>query len=52
MGTITHKALQILGDKKLCMNRGNESFTDDEVGRLTLDDCDNIQKITEKAFKY
>ena len=32
MGTIVHKALQVLGDKKLCMDRGNKSFTDDELG--------------------
>ena len=52
MGTITHKALQVLGDKKLCLNRGNKSFTDDELGRLSLEDCDNIEKITSKSFEY
>lgn len=52
MGTVVHKALQILGDKKLCLDRGNKSFTDDEVGRLTLSDCDNLEKITTKAFDY
>ena len=52
MGTITHKALQILGDQKLCINRGNKSFTDDELGRFKVEDCNNLAKITEKAFNY
>ena len=52
MGTITHKALQILGDKKLCVDRGNKSFTDDELGRFTLKEADNIEKITARAFKF
>ncbi|HAE74873.1 MAG TPA: hypothetical protein DCG52_00620 [Alphaproteobacteria bacterium] len=52
MGTVVHKALQVLGDKKLCINRGNKSFTDDELGRLTLKECDDLEKITTKAFKY
>ena len=52
MGTITHKTLQMLGDKKLCIDKGNKSFTDDELGRLTLKDCDDLEKITTKAFNY
>ncbi len=52
MGTIVHKALQVLADKKLCMQRGNKSFGDGELGRFSLKECDNIPKVTEKAFDY
>ncbi len=52
MGTIVHKALQILGDKNLCMQRGNKSFTDDELGKFTLKQCDDLPKLTERAFNF
>ena len=52
MGTIVHKALQVLGDKKLCMDRGNKSFTDDELGKFTLKQCDDLGRVTKKAFDY
>ena len=52
MGTIVHKALQLLGDQKLCTLRGNKSFTDEELGRFKVQDCNYLPKITEKAFDY
>ena len=52
MGTIVHKALQLLGDQKLCTTRGNKSFTDDELGRFNVQDCNDLAKITKKAFDY
>ena len=52
MGTIVHKALQILGDKKLCMDRGSKSFSDGELGRFTLKQCDDLDQVTKKAFDF
>ena len=52
MGTIVHKALQVLADKKLCIQKGNKSFGDGELGRFSLRECDNIPKLTEKAFDF
>ena len=52
MGTIVHKALQILGDKKLCMDRGNKSFTDDELGKFTLTATNKLLKHLEKIAEW
>ena len=53
MGTITHKVMQILGDKKLAMLNGQDFVNDEDIGKkLSLDDCDNIGLINDIAFDY
>ena len=53
MGTITHKVMQTLGDKKVAMNKGLEIVEDEETGRnLTLDECDDLKLLNDIAFEY
>ncbi len=53
MGTITHKVMQTLGDKKVAMNNGLDIVEDDETGRnLTLEECDNLELLNDIAFNY
>tara|TARA_Y100001934_G_scaffold249841_1_gene311647 strand:- start:1937 stop:2962 length:1026 start_codon:yes stop_codon:yes gene_type:complete len=53
MGTITHKVMQTLGDKKVAMNKGLDIVDDDETGRqLTLAECDDIKLLNDIAFDY
>ena len=53
MGTITHKVMQTLGDKKLAIINGDSFVEDEETGdRLSLEDCDNIELINDLAFDY
>jgi hypothetical protein len=53
MGTITHKVLQTLGDKKVAMNKGLDLVEDEETGNtLTLDQCDDLKLLNDIAFEY
>jgi len=53
MGTITHKVMQILGDKKLATLNKKKFVNDEELGKkLSLKDCDNIKLINDMAFDY
>ena len=53
MGTITHKVMQTLGDKKVAMNKGLDIVEDEETGRnLTLEECDDLKLLNDIAFEY
>jgi len=53
MGTITHKVMQTLGDKKLAMINGQDFVDDEETGKkLSLEECDDIGLINDVAFDY
>jgi hypothetical protein len=53
MGTITHKVMQTLGDKKVAMNKGLDIVEDEETGRnLTLEECDDLELLNNIAFDY
>lgn len=53
MGTITHKVMQTLGDKKVAMKNGLDIVEDDETGRnLTLEECDDLELLNDIAFNY
>lgn len=53
MGTITHKVMQTLGDKKVAMNKGLDIVEDEETGRdLTLEECDDLKLLNDIAFDY
>ena len=53
MGTIVHKVMQTLGDKKIAMNNGLKQVEDDETGKtLTLDECDDLKLLNDIAFDY
>lgn len=51
MGTITHKALQIIADQKLAIQNGQTSIDDPELGKFDVD-YNDIDKITARAFAY
>lgn len=53
MGTITHKVMQTLGDKKLAVINGQDFVDDKETGKkLSLEECDDIGLINDIAFDY
>ena len=53
MGTITHKVMQTLGDKKIAIDKGLDVVEDDETGKtLTLEECDNLKLLNDIAFDY
>ena len=53
MGTIVHKVMQTLGDKKIAMNKGLDVVEDDETGKtLTLKECDDLKLLNDLAFDY
>lgn len=52
MGTIVHRALQILGDKKIAIKNGKKIVENDDLIDLTLGQCDDIEYITELCFDY
>jgi len=52
MGTIVHRALQVLGDKKVAITNGKEKVENDDIRDLTLEECDDIDKITELCFDH
>lgn len=51
LGTITHKALQILADIKLARQDGLLEIHDQELGRFSVD-FSNIESLVERAFNY
>ena len=53
MGTIVHKVMQTLGDKKLAIINGEDFVEDEETGKkISLEDCDNIELLNDIAFDY
>tara|TARA_R100001163_G_C5060676_1_gene197512 strand:+ start:847 stop:1866 length:1020 start_codon:yes stop_codon:yes gene_type:complete len=52
MGTVTHKVMQTLGDKCLAMKNGETEVVDDELGTISLDQCDDLSYINDLAFDY
>jgi ATP-dependent helicase/DNAse subunit B len=53
MGTITHKVMQTLGDKKVAMKKGLDIVEDEETGKtLTLEQCDDLELLNDIAFDY
>jgi len=52
MGTIVHRALQVLGDKKLAIANNKDKVENDDIKDLTLEECDDIDTITELCFDY
>ena len=51
LGTITHKALQIIADQKLAIQNNLSSIEDVELGQFNVNNED-IEEITTKAFNY
>ncbi len=52
MGTITHRALQVLGDKKIAMAQEKDIVENDDIRDLLLDECDDFELVTKVCFDY
>ena len=52
LGTITHRAMQVLGDKSIALRDGKKKVINDDLPSYTLKQCDNIDKITKDCFNY
>jgi CRISPR/Cas system-associated exonuclease Cas4 (RecB family) len=52
MGTIVHRALQVLGDKKVAITKGEDKVKNDDIRDLTLEECDDIDAITKLCFDH
>ena len=52
MGTIVHRALQVLGDKKVAITKGEDKVENDDIRDLTLEECDDIDTITKLCFDH
>lgn len=52
LGTITHRVMQALGDKKIAMSKGLQVVENDDILNLTLDECDNLEYVNDLCFEY
>lgn len=52
LGTIFHRSMQVLADKKLAQTNGKEIVENDDIRNLTFDECDDIESITRLCFDY
>lgn len=52
MGTIFHRAMQALADKKLAQKSNKKKLKNDDIRDLTFAECDNIPLLTELCFEY
>lgn len=52
MGTIFHRAMQALADKKLAQKSNKKKLKNDDIRDLTFAECDNIPLLTELCFGY
>ena len=52
LGTIFHRVMQVLGDKKIAIKAGKKKVVNDDIPSYTLKQCDDLDKITEDCFKY
>lgn len=52
LGTIFHRVMQVLGDKKIAIKNGKKKVINDDIPSYTLKQCDDLDKVTEDCFKY
>jgi hypothetical protein len=52
LGTIFHRAMQLLADKKLAQSNGEKIVVNDDIGNISLSKCDDIELITKICFEY
>jgi hypothetical protein len=52
MGTIIHRALQVLGDKKIAITNGEDKVVNDDIRDMTFEECDEIDDVVETCFNY
>lgn len=52
LGSIVHKAMEVLAYKSVAVAKGEDKVQTDDFGELTLDQCDDIDHITRLAFDF
>lgn len=52
MGTVVHRVMQVLGDKKIALNEGKRKVRNDDIQDLWLKECDDIDAVTKLCFDY
>lgn len=52
LGTIFHRAMQVLADKKLAQTNKKRKVKNDDIQDLTFDQCDDIEFMTKLCFDY
>jgi len=51
-GTVFHRAMQVLADKKKAQQDKKKNLKNDDICDMTFDQCDDIEYITEVCFNY
>jgi len=52
MGTIVHRVMQVLADKKIAQSNNEELLVNDDIQNLEFDECDDTDFVTELCFQY
>jgi ATP-dependent helicase/DNAse subunit B len=52
MGTIFHRVMQVLADKKLAQINKQKTLKNDDIKNLTFAQCDNLEYVTKLCFEY
>jgi CRISPR/Cas system-associated exonuclease Cas4 (RecB family) len=52
LGTIFHRVMQVLADKKLAKSNKKRKLKNDDICDLTFAQCDDIEYVTELCFEY
>lgn len=52
LGTIFHRTMQVLADKKLAQLNKQKTLKNDDIKNLTFAQCDDIEYITRVCFDY
>lgn len=52
LGTVFHRAMQVLADKQIAIAKGQDLLENDDIDNLTFDQCDDIEHIASVCFEY
>lgn len=52
LGTVIHRAMQVLADKKIAQGKKEKSLKNDDIKNLTFAQCDDIDYVTKVCFDY
>ena len=52
LGTVFHRVMQVLADKKIAQAKGAEYLENDDIEDLAFDKCDDLEYVTDICFEY
>ena len=52
LGTVFHRAMQVLADKKIAQSNKKRKLKNDDIQDLTFAECDDIEYVTSICFEY